>query len=171
MACCLFSVMPLFKPMWSYCQLENSTFSFKKMHLKMSAKWRPFCLGLNVLPEGSSCKYPTLLHTGLLAGHWAVLDSFTISSHNLNGRYLPAILAVQGPLKNSGNSNQPREPTMHCHWGNPQLHLDKPITKGWWQTIRSCLTPHRQSYCLKARIMYYKSRFAKTGQSIQIANK
>ena len=28
------------------------TFSFKKMHLKMSsAKWRPFCLGLNVLTE------------------------------------------------------------------------------------------------------------------------
>ena len=28
----------------------NQTFSFKKMHLKMSsAKWRPFCLGLNVL--------------------------------------------------------------------------------------------------------------------------
>ena len=26
------------------------TFSFKKMHLKMaSAKWRPFCLGLNIL--------------------------------------------------------------------------------------------------------------------------
>ena len=26
------------------------TFSFEKMHLKMSsAKWRPFCLGLNVL--------------------------------------------------------------------------------------------------------------------------
>ena len=24
------------------------TFSFKKMHLKMSAKWRLFCLGLNV---------------------------------------------------------------------------------------------------------------------------
>ena len=31
------------------------TFSFKKMHLKMSsAKWRPFCLGLNVLREGDS---------------------------------------------------------------------------------------------------------------------
>ena len=29
------------------------TFSFKKMHLKMSsAKWRPFCLGLNVLNYG-----------------------------------------------------------------------------------------------------------------------
>ena len=31
------------------------TFSFKKMHLKMSsAKWRPFCLGLNVLNSGWS---------------------------------------------------------------------------------------------------------------------
>ena len=30
------------------------TFSFKKMHLKMSsAKWRPFCLGLNVLTYGA----------------------------------------------------------------------------------------------------------------------
>ena len=32
--------------------LEIHTFSFKKMHLKMSyGKWRPFCLGLNVLSE------------------------------------------------------------------------------------------------------------------------
>ena len=30
--------------------IEIQTFSFKKMQLKMSsAKWRPFCLGLNVL--------------------------------------------------------------------------------------------------------------------------
>ena len=30
------------------------TFSYKKMHLKMSsAKWRPFCLGLNVLTEAA----------------------------------------------------------------------------------------------------------------------
>ena len=30
--------------------IKIQTFSFKKMHLKMSsAKWRPFCLGLNVL--------------------------------------------------------------------------------------------------------------------------
>ena len=29
--------------------IEIQTFSFKKMHLKMSSvKWRPFCLGLNV---------------------------------------------------------------------------------------------------------------------------
>ena len=32
--------------------IEIHTFSFKKMHLKMSsAKWRPFCIGLNVLIE------------------------------------------------------------------------------------------------------------------------
>ena len=30
--------------------IEIHIFSFKKMHLKMaSGKWRPFCLGLNVL--------------------------------------------------------------------------------------------------------------------------
>ena len=30
--------------------IKTYTFSFKKMHLKMSSgKWRPFCLGLNVL--------------------------------------------------------------------------------------------------------------------------
>ena len=30
--------------------IESHTFSFKKIHLKMSSgKWRPFCLGLNVL--------------------------------------------------------------------------------------------------------------------------
>ena len=28
------------------------SFSLKKMHLKMSGKWRPFCLGLNVLSNG-----------------------------------------------------------------------------------------------------------------------
>ena len=33
--------------------IEIYTFSFKKMHLKMlSGKWRPFCLGLNVLTTG-----------------------------------------------------------------------------------------------------------------------
>ena len=33
---------------------RNQTFSFKKMHLKMSsAKWRPFCLGLNELSPQS----------------------------------------------------------------------------------------------------------------------
>ena len=56
--------------------IEIHTFSFKKMHLKMSsAKWRPFCLGLNVLTH---CGQPELTHCGLvtlygdrdLGQHW-----------------------------------------------------------------------------------------------------
>ena len=43
----------LFGPLgsnFSEILIEMCTFSFKKMHLKLSsAKWRPFCLGLNVL--------------------------------------------------------------------------------------------------------------------------
>ena len=35
--------------MFSEIFIEIYTFSFRKMHLKMSSgKWRPFCLGLNV---------------------------------------------------------------------------------------------------------------------------
>ena len=36
-------------PIFSEIQIGIQTFSYKKMHLKMSfVKWRPFCLGLNV---------------------------------------------------------------------------------------------------------------------------
>ena len=43
------------------------TFSFKKIHLKMSsAKWRPFCLGLNVLTFG----HTTLNFHHFLASDW-----------------------------------------------------------------------------------------------------
>ena len=42
-------------PLWTYFNemlIEILTFSFKKMRLKVSsAKWRPFCLGLNVLSQ------------------------------------------------------------------------------------------------------------------------
>ena len=38
--------------------IEIDAFSFKKMHLKMSsAKWRPSCLGLNVLKSKPFSKY------------------------------------------------------------------------------------------------------------------
>ena len=40
------------------------TFSIKKMHLKMSfAKWRPFCLGLNVLTDNNYWTSHGLLRT------------------------------------------------------------------------------------------------------------
>ena len=41
-------------------QIEIRTFSFKKMRLKMSSgKWRPFCLGLNVLMIGARSSLTT----------------------------------------------------------------------------------------------------------------
>ena len=41
--------------------IEIHTFSFKKMHLKMSSgKWRPFCLGLNVLTDAYIYIYVSL---------------------------------------------------------------------------------------------------------------
>ena len=47
--------------------IDIHTFSFKKMHLKMSsAKWRPFCLGLNVLTTqwymNIHCKFTITCH-------------------------------------------------------------------------------------------------------------
>ena len=38
-----------FRTHFSEIVSEINTFSFKKMHFKMSGKWRPSCLGLNVL--------------------------------------------------------------------------------------------------------------------------
>ena len=66
MACRLVSAKPLSEPMLEYCKLdpkeqseiliEFQTLSFKKSCLKVSsAKWRPFCLGLNVLT--AKCYY------------------------------------------------------------------------------------------------------------------
>ena len=47
--------------------IEIQTFSFKKAHLKMlSAKWRPFCLGLNVLKTAALQKFTSLTSTSHL---------------------------------------------------------------------------------------------------------
>ena len=53
------------------------TFSFKKMHLKMSsAKWRSFCLGLNVLnaefEREKETLYDTLIIAFILYSIWTI---------------------------------------------------------------------------------------------------
>ena len=46
---------------FSEVEIGIHAFSYKKMHLKMSSvKWRPFCLGLNVLKKTRSNK--TFIH-------------------------------------------------------------------------------------------------------------
>ena len=67
MACRLFGTKPLSQPKLPYCQLDPKehisvkfylkfNFSFKEIHLEMSAKWRPFCLSLNVLTTKETLK-------------------------------------------------------------------------------------------------------------------
>ena len=44
--------------LWNKLQwnlIEIHIFSFKKLHLKMSGKWRPFCFGLNVSTMAARC--------------------------------------------------------------------------------------------------------------------
>ena len=57
--------------------IEIHTFSFKKIHLKMSSgKWRPFCLGPNVLSNyipSVGWHYSTMLH----------ISAFGIRNHQL----------------------------------------------------------------------------------------
>ena len=61
--------------------IEIYTFSFKKMHLKMSSgKWRPSCLGLNVL---------NLVFTGCGCVSWYHDDDFP---HYLMHRLTPQLL-------------------------------------------------------------------------------
>ena len=71
--------------------IEIHTFSIKKMHLKMSsAKWRSFCLGLNVLtyhrwgyvtPEGSFTVHRKYLRYLALIWIWKLLINITVASH------------------------------------------------------------------------------------------
>ena len=61
------------------------TFWFKKMQLKMSfAKWRPFCLGLNVLKDRCS---PAVLPPSFLRHHCRMLPVNTLRPRQ-NGRHL-----------------------------------------------------------------------------------
>ena len=57
--------------------IGNQTFSFMKMHLKMSfAKWRPFCLGLNVL---MMTKWWQNVSCWLVWSNWSPLDQINNS--------------------------------------------------------------------------------------------
>ena len=64
--------------------IEILTFSFKKIRLKVSfAKWRPFCLGLNVLTVQCRCAFnPSqnhtlgcIYHSGSVPDRRSILDS------------------------------------------------------------------------------------------------
>ena len=108
MACGLCGTRPLSEPMLPYCQLDSKeyfgeilfkiqTFSFKEMHLKMSsAKWRPFCHGLNVsihdslsLNINTNCSAVFSFQVGILwpecSGYFCVKDIFNTLRPRQNG--------------------------------------------------------------------------------------
>ena len=88
----ILSIGPL-ETNFSEILIETQTFLLKKMHLKMlSGKWRPFCLGLNVLIKVVTrfiqryifrphCK---LLHTCFSNNKIEWLVACSVPSHHLN---------------------------------------------------------------------------------------
>ena len=66
---------------------EIHAFSFKKMHLKMaSAKWRPFCLGLNALKVFQNYSSSVQIHLQVSYPRSRYLNQywhFTMSTNNL----------------------------------------------------------------------------------------
>ena len=74
------------------------TFSLKKMHLKMPAKWWPFCLGLNVLnlkDEGLFLENPCRIsyNHNLCANYWPEITF--IQLHVWYGNHLHCALKIQ----------------------------------------------------------------------------
>ena len=65
--------------------IEIHTFSFKKMHLKRSSrKWRPFCLGFNVLNHeltGPSVFTSSWLRPCAVSNRYKVAESSTMAAH------------------------------------------------------------------------------------------
>ena len=80
MAWRLYSAKPLSEPMLPYSQLDPKNkihkFSFKEIHLKMSAKWQPFCLCLSVLTlkhrKTHGCVFSTVATDALVLKHQAI---------------------------------------------------------------------------------------------------
>ena len=55
--------------------IEIHTFSFKKMHLKMSSgKWQPFCLCFNELTKHRNWQHTTPYYTSGYLHHWIVSE-------------------------------------------------------------------------------------------------
>ena len=79
------------------------TFSFKKMHLKMSsAKWRPFCLGLNVLSL-TDAHMPQWTGTSLVHVTWPV--ACLAPSHYMYQWWLIVNLILMNRLQWNFNQN------------------------------------------------------------------
>ena len=82
----------LIEPLGTYfseISIGIQTFLFKKINLNMSAKWRPFCPGLNVLkPESGPC------HANLYISSRACFTEHCIDTLAISEPHLPFITAL-----------------------------------------------------------------------------
>ena len=107
---------------------EIDTFSFKKMYLKISsAKWRPFCLGLNQLTERRGCQINPI----------NVFSEYPVPSMTPTDRWICQIskwdTANEWISLTSINSLQPEDESMklgHDPWFSFSItSLVKPVSK------------------------------------------
>ena len=114
----------------NFCEIliEIPIFSFIKMHLKISpGKWRPFCLGLNVLNNRWNMILPTVTSKGgaqiistLLREYWGVGDNYhgrkllrNIRSSSHQGHELLQLLTAKRLLRFISQD----VPRHHCKLG------------------------------------------------------
>ena len=116
--------------------IETHIFSFKKMHLKMSAKWRPFCLRPNMLNSDiCSGSVTTMLHAR--------------SYHNGPGNNVTWLLAmshffklVSGLLCSGNDQFYPYSSgLLHWHWDNHTGAIIK-LPQCKWSNLEWC------GYCM-----------------------
>ena len=107
--------------------IEIHTFSFKKMHLKMSsAKWRPFCLGLNELkgqlrsfsPLGSWLKGPFTLSPSTPMSVWGPRQILAICLRAFGCRKDYILLDFHSRFYFDGHSNW-----LHIKWLNSNIKI------------------------------------------------
>ena len=101
--------------------IRIQTFSFKKMHLKMSSpKWRPFCLGLNVL---ISCDRSV--------GDYHMELCFIVRILHTSMRGIYQYLFNRGCLTQSGYFGHRMPMKTNCHRGYTTIiHFQLPVTHG-----------------------------------------
>ena len=111
------------------------TFSFKKMHLKMSsAKWRPFCPGLNVLNKSN----PTNQQSGKPWGETVFLcDCYLCADPPCCYNFLDCSPGAYGSLPDS--EGQPDGTATSIHRAGPQAGVG---TLQWVRTHHQELHPN-----------------------------
>ena len=134
----ILSIGPLRKN-FSEILIEVHTFSFKKIHMKMSfGKWRPFCLGLNVAGCGK-------MYTRGLSGN---NGSEQANNKNLNHMYHIILEIIARDLSNMqplliGRSYHLRRVIYYmCHIQRGVIYH----MYVWWETLQTWRRYHMETF-------------------------